>query len=129
MPHPLFAADPSQWLDKLVEECTRLTPPGAFFHYSFNINALLALILVSLCCGAVGSLVVGGRLAFFSDALAHCSFAGISIGFLLFLLTGSRSEQEFWDSTTVVMVVFGIFAGCGIVWVRTRTGLSSDTVI
>ena len=125
---PLFVS-PSQWLDKLIQECTRLTPPGNFFHYSFNINALLALILVSLCCGAVGSLVVGGRLAFFSDALAHCSFAGISIGFLLFLITGSRSEQEFWDSTTFVMVVFGILCGCGIVWVRTRTGLSSDTVI
>jgi zinc transport system permease protein len=129
MPSIPLLTPPSEWLDKLVEECIRLTPPGTFFHYSFNINALLALILVSLCCGAVGSLVVGGRLAFFSDALAHCSFAGISIGFLLFLLTGSRSEKEFWDSTTFVMVVFGILAGCGIVWVRTRTGLSSDTVI
>ena len=29
-------------------------------------------------CGAVGSLVVGGRMAFFSDALAHCAFAGVS---------------------------------------------------
>jgi zinc transport system permease protein len=127
---PLLAP-PSEWLDKLVEECTRLTPPGSFFHYSFNINALLALILVSLCCGAIGSLVVGGRLAFFSDALAHCSFAGISIGFLLFtgLLASSRPPREFWDWATLVMVVFGILAGCGIVWVRTRTGLSSDTVI
>jgi zinc transport system permease protein len=127
---PLFAP-PSQWLDKFVEECTRLTPPGSFFHYSFNINALLALILVSLCCGAVGSLVVGGRMAFFSDALAHCSFAGISIGFLLFtgLLASRRPPREFWDWATLVMVVFGILAGCGIVWVRTRTGLSSDTVI
>jgi zinc transport system permease protein len=120
---------PAQWLDSMIEQWSRLAPPDHFFYYRHNIYALLALILVSLCCGAVGSLVVSGRLAFFSDALAHCAFAGISIGFLLFLLTGSRSETEFWDWTTAVMIAFGILAGCGIVWVRTRTGLSSDTVI
>jgi zinc transport system permease protein len=131
----LLALVPHQWLDRWIESCARLAPPGHFFHYSFNIRALLALVLVSLCCGAIGSLVVGGRLAFFSDALAHCSFAGISIGFLLFLLTGPQTrtgpeaEKVFWDSAIVVMVVFGILAGCGIIWVRTRTGLSSDTVI
>ncbi|HWG46973.1 MAG TPA: metal ABC transporter permease [Gemmataceae bacterium] len=131
----LFAQVPAHWLDNLVEAGTRLAPPGSFFAFSFNVRALLALILVSLCCGAIGSLVVGGRLAFFSDALAHCSFAGISIGFLLFLVIGSptqhgeNAEKAFWDWVTMVMVVFGILAGCGIVWVRTRTGLSSDTVI
>ncbi|HEY7156786.1 MAG TPA: metal ABC transporter permease [Gemmataceae bacterium] len=131
----LLALVPHQWLDRWIESCARLAPPGHFFSYSFNIRAVLALVLVSLCCGAIGSLVVGGRLAFFSDALAHCSFAGISIGFLLFLLTGPQTqsspetEKVFWDSATVVMVVFGILAGWGIVWVRTRTGLSSDTVI
>ncbi len=130
---PLSALLPAQvplhWLDDLVEATTRLAPAGSFFAFSFNIRALLALVLVSLCCGAIGSLVVGGRLAFFSDALAHCSFAGISIGFLLFLLTNSRDDKSFWDWVTMVMVVFGVLAGCGIVWVRARTGLSSDTVI
>jgi zinc transport system permease protein len=131
-----------QWLDRLtngcdsvIQWCNDLAPPGTFFHYDFNIRALLALILVSLCCGAIGSLVVGARMAFFSDALAHCSFAGISIGFLLFLLFGPligqslSGETVFWNWVTIIMVVFGIAAGCGIVWVRTRTGLSSDTVI
>src|SRR5262249_16475324 len=42
---------------------------------------------------------------------------------------GPETEKAFWDSATAVMVIFGILAGCGIVWVRTRTGLSSDTVI
>jgi zinc transport system permease protein len=126
---PLYALLTAQWLDNLIETCARLAPPGHFFNASFNIRALLALILVSLCCGAIGSLVVGGRLAFFSDALAHCSFAGVSIGFLLFMFLLTGGSDEFWDWTTVVMVVFGILAGCGIVWVRTRTGLSSDTVI
>jgi zinc transport system permease protein len=127
----LLTLVPHEWLDRWIESCAGLAPPGHFFSFSFNIRALLALILVGLCCGAIGSLVVGGRMAFFSDALAHCSFAGISIGFLLFtvLLASVRPAREFWDWATVVMVVFGILAGCGIVWVKTRTGLSSDTVI
>ena len=131
----LLAFAPTAWLDQLIETCAQLAPADTFFAWEFNIKALLALVLVSLCCGAIGSLVVGGRMAFFSDALAHCSFAGISIGFLLFLFFGPAAQHDpktqslFWDWVTFIMVVFGILAGCGIVWVRTRTGLSSDTVI
>lgn len=130
----LLSFAPAEWLDHLIRSCAELAPKNSFFFWDFNIRALLALVLVSLCCGAIGSLVVGGRMAFFSDALAHCSFAGISIGFLLFLLFGPKSQDGnaqslFWDWVTVIMVVFGMLAGCGIVWVRTITGLSSDTVI
>jgi zinc transport system permease protein len=130
----LLSFAPHEWLDRLIHRCNALAPEYSFFAFDFNIRTLLALVLVSLCCGAIGSLVVGGRMAFFSDALAHCSFAGISIGFLLFLLFGpegrdATTQRLFWDWVTVIMVVFGMIAGCGIVWVRTITGLSSDTVI
>lgn len=125
---------PAEWLDRCIHSCAAFAPPNTFFAWDFNIRSLLAVILVSLCCGAIGSLVVGGRMAFFSDALAHCSFAGISIGFLMFLLLGPEGKDDdtqrlFWNAVTFIMVAFGILAGCGIVWVRTRTGLSSDTVI
>jgi zinc transport system permease protein len=131
----LLALAPEEWLDRLIHFCASLAPENSFFAWEFNIRSLLALILVSLCSGAIGSLVIGGRMAFFSDALAHCSFAGVSIGFLLFLLFGplfgyeAKNETAFWTWLTIIMVFFGILAGCGIVWVRTRTGLSSDTVI
>lgn len=126
---------PAEWLDRCIRSCAALASPNTFFAWDFNIRSLLAVILVSLCCGAIGSLVVGGRMAFFSDALAHCSFAGISIGFLVFLLLGplfdegAKDERAFWNWVTIIMVVFGVLAGCGIIWVRSRTGLSSDTVI
>jgi zinc transport system permease protein len=128
-----FAAH--EWLDRCIRSCAAMAPENSFFAWDFNIRALLALVLVSLCCGAIGSLVVGGRMAFFSDALAHCSFAGISFGFLLFLLFGplfgeaAKDEKAFWNWVTAIMAGFGTLVGCGIVWVRTRTGLSSDTVI
>src|SRR5206468_718636 len=90
-----------------------------------------ALVLVSLSCGAVGALVVGGRMAFFSDALAHCAFASVSVGFVLFtlLIVHFRPADEFWDWVTPIMLAFGMMVGYGIAYVRERTGLASDTVI
>jgi zinc transport system permease protein len=111
---PLLFAD-SFWLDPL------------------NTRPLIALVLVSLCCGAVGSLVVGSRMAFFSDALAHCAFAGVSVGFVLFDLIlvrlGLAGKDDFWDWVTPIMLAFGALIGCGIAYIRGRTTLASDTVI
>jgi zinc transport system permease protein len=78
----------------------------------------------------VGSLVVGSRMAFFSDALAHCAFAGVSIGFVVCqVLLTSVNRDNFWQWVTPIMVVFGMLVGYGIVFIRLRTGLASDTVI
>jgi zinc transport system permease protein len=121
------------WLDDLLFWLAGQAPPQTFFAYGNNLRALLALLLVSLACGAVGSLVVGGRMAFFSDALAHCSFASVSIGFVVFtyviMAYFNRRPEEFWDWVTPVMLIFGMLVGYGIAAVRERTVLASDTVI
>src|SRR5262245_48772195 len=126
----LFMAE-GHWLDALLERAAALAPADTFFAFGFNLRALLALALVSLCCGAVGSLVVGGRMAFFSDALAHTAFAGVSIGFVLFsaFLAAFRPASEFWDWVTPLMLAFGVLVGYGIAVVTEKTGLASDTVI
>jgi zinc transport system permease protein len=118
------------WLENLIYDLAARFPEGTFFAQGFNLVALLALLLVALACGATGPLVVGGRMAFFSDALAHSAFAGVSIGFVLFTSLPLQQDAEtFWSSITPVMVVFGMGIGFAIAWVRERTGLSSDTVI
>jgi zinc transport system permease protein len=94
--------------------------------YSFNVNALIVVVLVSVLCGAVGSLVVGNRMAFFSDALAHCAFAGITLGLISALAMGLTQDSII---IPIVMVVFGVAIGIAIAFVRERTGLGSDTVI
>jgi zinc transport system permease protein len=113
------------WLQDLTNNIVE------FWDWRFNRQATLALVLVSLCCGMVGSLVVGSRMAFFSDALAHCAFAGVSVGFLLFkfLIERFTPGADFWEWVTPIMVAFGMLVGYGIASVRQRTGLTSDTVI
>jgi zinc transport system permease protein len=129
------AAAPAVFAEPLahgIEAFCRLWPEGTFLSYTFNVYALLALVLVGLSCGAVGSLVVGSRMAFFSDALAHCAFAGVSIGFIVFAALHRYllvPREQFHEFVTPIMVAFGILVGYGIAAVRLRTGLASDTVI
>lgn len=93
---------------------------------------MVGLIAVGIACGLVGCLVVGSRMAFFSDALAHCAFAGVSLGFLLFELIKLRmglADEQFWWWVTPLMVVFGAGVGMGVSFVRQRTNLGNDAVI
>jgi zinc transport system permease protein len=117
-----------EWLDQGFSAVAQLLPPGTMLSYGFNLRALVALVFISVVCGSVGSLVVGNRMAFFSDALAHAAFAGVAFGILLAFLLRLPSEQLFhW--ITPVMAVFGILVGLGIFVIRERTAQSNDTVI
>src|SRR5262245_64543700 len=113
----VFAQAAEHWLDGLLRVVADRAPADGFFSFTFNLQALLALVLVSISCGAVGSLVVGGRMAFFSDALAHCAFASVSVGFVLFVTvlipfgwatySTEAKAWNFWDWVTPVMLAFG----------------------
>lgn len=112
-----------EWMTNLVK-----TLADQFGTLPFVVNGILAIVLVCGLCGMVGSMVVGNRMAFFSDAMAHCAFAGVSLGYLSVVLGN-------WDRSTAAWVVplsmvgLGIVVGVGMVFVRERTGLANDTVI
>lgn len=120
----------TEWMDQAIDAFTRLFPEYSFFNLSYNVKGMLAVILVSLICGIVGSLVVGNRMAFFSDALAHCAFAGVGLGLLTGYVAGAAKEGHFYQwGIPLIMILFGVLVGAGIHYVRERTGLASDTVI
>lgn len=99
-------------------------------YHGYELAALLSVLLVSTVCGLVGSLVVGNRMAFFSDAMSHCAFAGISLGLVIALLSGVEADSDKLDWVVpLVMSGFGVVIGLGIAFVRQYTGLTSDTVI
>src|SRR5467141_2158283 len=117
-------------LDDVIDVLRSAFTPGTMLSHGFNLRATLALIMIAVVCGAVGSLVVGNRMAFFSDALAHCAFAGVGLGLLIGLLTEAAKEGPFYRwGLPVLMVGFGILVGAGIAFVREKTALANDTVI
>ncbi len=100
--------------------------------YVFVVKSVITLVVMCLICGMVGSLVVGNRMAFFSDAMAHCAFAGVALGYMSVLLTGGDAAERKVSATwmvPLVMVAFGVTVGVLMIYVRDRTGLAHDTVI
>ena len=92
--------------------------PFEWAEYEFMRLALLAVLLVSPLLGALGTVVVANRMAFFSEAIGHAAFTGIALGVILGL------ANPLWS-----MVGFALLLTLGITWVRRRGGLSSDTAI
>ena len=100
---------------------------------TIDVSAIAAITLVCFSCGLVGSLVVGNRMAFFSDAMAHTAFAGVATGLIGILIfaqptPGRAAEQHLW-LVPLVTIVVGVLVGTAMEFVRERTGLTNDTVI
>ncbi len=122
---------PADWLESLIYGIRTLSiwPADSIFTHAHNVRGIMATLVVCFICGAMGSLVVGNRMAFFSDALAHCAFAGVGLGLLISLLLGTEDDQIVRQRITLIMVCFGIGVGLLIAFVRDQTNLASDTVI
>jgi zinc transport system permease protein len=95
---------------------------------TFVLKGMLGILFVCWLCGMLGAMVVGNRMAFFSDAMAHSAFAGVSLGYLSVLLGGGDRAATTW-AVPLMMVLFGIAVGVLMVYVRENTGLANDTVI
>jgi zinc transport system permease protein len=116
----------TEWLRNAILHVAGWFPQDSWLAYPHNVRALIAIAIVSIICGSVGSLVVGNRMSFFSDALAHCAFAGITLGFIVALIVGAHPESIL---IPIVMLTFGVIVGVAIAYVRERTGLANDTII
>jgi zinc transport system permease protein len=116
---------PVEWLDNSIFWLA--TTLGT---ESFVLKGVLAVVLVCAMCGLLGSMVVGNRMAFFSDAMSHCAFAGISLGLILAVSANVSPESDEFDALSpLVMAAFGALVGLAISFVREYSGLASDTVI
>ena len=92
--------------------------PFEWARYGFMRLALLAVLFVSPLLGALGSVVVANRMAFFSEAIGHAAFTGIALGVVLGL------TDPLWS-----MIEFALLLTLAVTWFRRRGGLSSDTAI
>ena len=86
-------------------------------QYDFMRNALLAGLLAAVACGIVGVYVVVKRVVFISGGIAHASFGGIGLGYLVGI------------SPVLGAIFFTLASALGMGLVTRRTKLPEDTAI
>lgn len=92
--------------------------PFEMLHWDFMKNALLAILLLSPLFGLMSTMIVTGKMSFFSDALGHSAFTGIAIG----CICGVAAP-------TWVAVVFSVVFALLFSFVRSRSNHAADTLI
>ena len=111
------------------------------FQFAFMQRALLATLMVSVVSACIGTFVVLKGLAFIGDALAHASFAGVAMAFVLggniylgalvaalvtalaIALVGGRARVSF--DTAIGIIFVGAFA-LGILIVSRQANYTVD---
>ena len=88
------------------------------FEMDFMKNALLAVLLLGPLFGLLSTMIVTGKLSFFSDALGHSGFTGVAIG----ALCGVMQPIGFAVGLSVLFAL--LFS-----YVRSRSTQSADTII
>jgi len=86
-------------------------------QYEFMQNALYAGLLASVACGIIGVYVVINRIVFISGGIAHASFGGIGLGYLLQM------------NPVHGALFFTIASALGMGLITRRTKLPEDTAI
>lgn len=90
------------------------------FEYAFVINAVICALFTGPVLGAVGTMVVTKRLAFFSQAIGQAALTGVAIGILL-----GEPYTSPYASLFGFCILFGLFMN----YTKNRTKMSSDTLI
>ena len=92
--------------------------PLEMLSWNFMKNAMLAILLMAPLFGLLSTMVVTGRMSFFSDALGHSSFTGIAIGAIC------GAAAPIW-----VAVIFSVAFALLFSYVRSRSSHAADTLI
>ena len=92
--------------------------PLEMLQWNFMRHALLAILLMAPLFGLMSTMIVTGKMSFFSDALGHSAFTGIAIGAICGI------AAPLW-----VAVIFSIFFALLFSFVRSRSNQAADTII
>ena len=92
--------------------------PFEMLRWDFMKNALLAILLMAPLFGLLSTMIVTGRMSFFSDALGHSAFTGIAIGAICGI------AAPIW-----VAVIFSVVFALLFSYVRSRSNQAADTLI
>ena len=85
--------------------------------YTFFQNALLGSLLISICCGILGTYIVTRRLVFISGGITHASFGGLGIGFYMGI------------NPVISAIVFSIASAFGVQLLSSKYKVREDSAI
>lgn len=89
----------------------------ALFEYHFLQNAVFASILASIVCGIIGVIIVEKKLIMMSGGIAHTSYGGVGLGYLLGF------------EPIIGAFLFSVCAALGIGYIKRKGGTKSDVII
>lgn len=89
----------------------------SILEYSFFSNALIAILLLSVLSGMIGTYIVSRKIVFIGGGITHASFGGIGIAFYLGM------------NPILGAAVFGIFSALGIEWISQKGKIREDSAI
>ena len=110
-------------------------------QFEFMRNAVFAGILVSICCGIIGSLVVVNRIVFISGGIAHAAYGGIGLAFfagfspslgaalfsvLVAFIMGAVSLRSKHRADTIIGVLWAVGMAVGIILIDLTPGYNVD---
>lgn len=113
----------TQILDFIREFIINLANNGIipeYFKYNFVINSLISALFIGPILGALGTMIITKRMAFFSEAIGHAALTGIALGVLL---------GESYESPYIMLFTFCIIFSILINFTKNRTNMSSDALI
>ncbi len=87
-------------------------------QWRFMQHAFLAILIMAPLFGLMSTMIVSGKMSFFSDALGHSAFTGIAIGSLCGI-----------SSATPVAVIFAIVFSLLFSYMRYKSNQAADTLI
>lgn len=85
--------------------------------YQFIRNAIASAVLASILCSVIGTVIVEKKLVSMSGGIAHTSYGGIGLGFLLGI------------EPLIGGIGFALAAAFGISAIRRRTTTGADTLV
>jgi zinc transport system permease protein len=90
---------------------------SSFFQYQFIQNAVIASVLASIVCGIVGVIIVEKKLVMMSGGIAHTSYGGVGLGYLLGF------------EPIIGAFIISICAALGIGFIKRKGSTRSDVII
>jgi len=111
------------------------------FQYDFMINAILASILASIACGIIGPYIVIKRLVFLSGGIAHSTYGGIGLGYLLSfnpiygavgssilgaIFVSRMRKNKLENEDTLIGIIWALGMALGVLFIGLSPGYAPD---